>query len=428
MGTVFPIRGDMATITAGAICYDDTTSTTLRLAGGGWSTLSPLASPSNRSFSALSSGLRTGNNFAFLFGGLDTLSLTPLLNDLWRFDVAAGTWQQLVPSGGGGPTPRFGAAMSPLNSPALQMLFGGWDSSGFRNDCWVFLVGLGWTQQAVPPGMVARNNLSMCPGPGNTIVVFGGQGSAGVLGDTWVWSSGSWSPVGGPGPTARQHAFMVFDPTRDMVVLHGGDDGTSTLNDDWEFNGFSWRQVGAAGAPTVMDAVGFAAASPPFSVAEVVGVTTISPTTSDTLRFTPSPAAFNVRDITCDAGGGDIMLRNVDLALPILNSTLAMQVTGLTPTTLLLGGFELTPVGGPVTFSFPTCPQCTQGLSYGPGTVTDFVSAGSGPGTGSWNLAIANAPALLGQGVMFQAVVVDAGTAHPCFVMLSNLCDAVVGL
>lgn len=422
IGPTVPFYGKLATVTGGMLCYDDATSTTNVFAGG-WSTVTTANAPSPRNLSTLSAARSAGNNFAYLFGGYDPSSATVFLNDLWRFDVAAGNWQPIpLPLS---PSPRIGAGMAPITIG--QLLFGGQDLAlGVRNDCWLYFAGLGWFQQPVPAGMAGRVYPAMCQGPGNTVVLFGGlDASSNYLGDTWIWSNNVWSPLNSPvpGPSARM-TQIVYDPLRDMVVLHGGSAAVGTLNDDWEFNGFDWRQVGAS--PTQLDAFAFSAASL-TTTAGVFGITTV--VTTDTLRFTPSPAWFDSTIGTfCNAGAGNIVLSSVNRSLPILNATFAMRVTGLTATSLLLGGFELQSAGGPVGLPLTVCPQCIQGLTFGPSTVTQFVSGGAGPGAGSWNLPIANVPALLGQGLEFQAIVVDAGTAHPCFLMTSNHCSGIVGL
>lgn len=422
----FPITGSIASITSGAICYDEVASTT-HLFTGGWTTLTTAAAPSQRFFSTLSSSDLTsasGSRFAYLFGGDTGTSLT---NELWRFDALNLNWQ-LLPTAGG-PTPRIAAGMAP--SGTLQILFGGSDATGPRDDCWLYFPGLGWFSQAVPTGptgISARLGHGMCQGLNGTVVVFGGSdGAGGFFGDTWVRSStNQWTQITGPGPSPRA-ADLAFDPIRGMVVLHGGSDAASNLTDDWEFNGITWRQVGATGAPASMESFGFSLAG---TTTGIIGISQLGAGATDTLLFTPSPAAFAATgqsSCSITSSSGRLTLLNLDRALPILGTSLAMRVTGLTPTSLLLGGFELTPAAGPINVPLPSCPQCIQGLTFTNPTVTQFVSAGSGPGTGLWNLPIMNLPSLNGASLELQAIVVDAGTSHPCLVMTSNAARIVCG-
>jgi hypothetical protein len=421
LGPTFPLTGSIARITAGAICHDESTSTT-HLFTGGWATLTTAAAPSQRTFSTLSSSdpdSAYGSRFVFLFGGIAAASPS---NELWQFDAVTSNWQ-LLPTAGG-PTPRFDAGMAPFG--IFQILFGGVDATGPRNDCWLFFPGLGWFPQPVPTNLLARRGHGMCQGPGATIVVFGGSdGFGGFLGDTWViGNANSWTQITGPGPSPRA-AKIAFDPIRGMVVLHGGVDATGALNDDWEFDGLTWRQVGATGAPLSMDSFGYSLAGP---TPGIIGISQLGPAATDTLFFTPSPAAFtSTSQSSCSAATGRLALVNVNRALPILGTSLPMRVTGLTPTSLLLGGFELTSAGGPINIPLATCPQCIQGLTFSTATVTQFVSVGSGPGTGLWNLPILNIPALNGARIELQAIVVDAGAVHPCFVMTSNPASGVCG-
>ena len=56
-----------------------------------------------------------------------------------------------------------------------------------------------------------------------TILMFGGSGADGVLGDTWSWDGSSWSRLHpATSPPARQGSLMAYDAAAHSVVLYGG--------------------------------------------------------------------------------------------------------------------------------------------------------------------------------------------------------------
>ncbi len=83
------------------------------------------------------------------------------------------------------------------------------------------------------------------------VVLFGGQGTGGALGDTWEWDGTIWSqrtPVSSP-PARFNHA-MAWDAARHRVVLFGGFNGTATPSSDtWEWDGTTWLERTPATSP-----------------------------------------------------------------------------------------------------------------------------------------------------------------------------------
>ena len=78
------------------------------------------------------------------FGGRHTCTATQekrLLNDLWRYDVAEGSWTELTPSGPA-PPPRWCHSAAMLDVPDRMVIFGGWKypDSVFMNDLFIFEV------------------------------------------------------------------------------------------------------------------------------------------------------------------------------------------------------------------------------------------------------------------------------------------------
>jgi hypothetical protein len=76
-------------------------------------------------------------------------------------------------------------------------------------------------------------------------VLFGGAGSTGALGDTWVYDGVRWQELAAPGPSPRIGPAMAYDAARDRIVLFGGRRAWPTdLADTWVFDGTSWEEVG----------------------------------------------------------------------------------------------------------------------------------------------------------------------------------------
>ena len=126
------------------------------------------------------------------------------------------------------------------------------------------------------------------------VVLFGGWGAAGALGDTWIWDGGEWHleegqgpsprgsqpsptmrkrswsccsvawattgwPTPGPGmvrsgpsskgqvPPARTSHSMAYHADRKSIVLFGGRGVEGLLDDMWEWNGSTWRELSGEG-------------------------------------------------------------------------------------------------------------------------------------------------------------------------------------
>jgi hypothetical protein len=75
------------------------------------------------------------------------------------------------------------------------------------------------------------------------LVLFGGLGDDGVLGDSWIGTNGGWHRVEGPGPPARNVHAMTYDALRERVVMYGGIADGGRLDDLWEWDGREWREI-----------------------------------------------------------------------------------------------------------------------------------------------------------------------------------------
>ncbi|MCI4330725.1 MAG: PQQ-binding-like beta-propeller repeat protein [Thermoplasmata archaeon] len=76
-----------------------------------------------------------------------------------------------------------------------------------------------------------------------SILLFGGRGAAGALGDTWGFKLGNWTPVvSAQAPSPRWGSAIAYDPGVGEVMLFGGTDGVQTFGDTWMFNG-TWNNL-----------------------------------------------------------------------------------------------------------------------------------------------------------------------------------------
>lgn len=75
------------------------------------------------------------------------------------------------------------------------------------------------------PAPAARAGAAMAPFGDGELVLFGGEGESGLLGDTWIWDGRAWravQPSGTLGPAPRTGAGMAYDAESNEVVLYGG--------------------------------------------------------------------------------------------------------------------------------------------------------------------------------------------------------------
>ncbi|MEZ4367690.1 MAG: hypothetical protein R2939_15650 [Kofleriaceae bacterium] len=82
------------------------------------------------------------------------------------------------------------------------------------------------------------------------LVLFGGLGDAGNLGDTWLWDGAAWrqaTPATAPAP--RAYAAAAYDAARARVVLYAGSNDLGVLGDTWEWDGTTWTELTPAMGP-----------------------------------------------------------------------------------------------------------------------------------------------------------------------------------
>lgn len=192
---------------------------------------------------------RFGHNAAFIdgtlivFGGQGGPGV--FFNDVWAFDPDAKRWTRL--SDGAGPTQRYGAGGTELNG-ALVVSHGFTDSGRF-DDTWSWATR--WTDVSAKgdrPIKRCLHRIAYVPSP-KRIVLFGGQ-TNGVpfLGDTWMYdpASKTWSEAKGAAPPKRN--LYAVGATKDAMIVFGGNGASGPLGDLWSFDGKAWSKLTPAGA------------------------------------------------------------------------------------------------------------------------------------------------------------------------------------
>ena len=169
--------------------------------------------------------------------------------DTWEFDGTR--WTKLATVS---PPARQAFAMVFDERRGRTVAFGGSGSSSPGqppqrfDDTWEY-DGITWTRSQTSTAPSAR----VSPGAvydskRGVVIIFGGLGADGFLGDTWSWNGTEWTRLdnGGPGkPDPRAMGYLAYDRKRDRIVLFGGRKGwpDGDLNDTWEWNGSTWTRI-----------------------------------------------------------------------------------------------------------------------------------------------------------------------------------------
>ncbi|MGB9232275.1 MAG: kelch repeat-containing protein, partial [Terracidiphilus sp.] len=170
-----------------------------------------------------------------------------------------GGWNQLSPSTP--PPARFATSLAYDSAHAQLVMFGGFGDSGIVGDTWLWN-GTNWTQANPASSPSARSNQTMVyDAAQGEAVMFGGATGAPAssrLGDTWLWNgtTNNWTQVTGLSstPPARSSAAMAYDAATGQVVLFGGLGGSSSggadLGDTWVWYQNSWYSESPASSPS----------------------------------------------------------------------------------------------------------------------------------------------------------------------------------
>ena len=67
-------------------------------------------------------------------------------------------------------------------------------------------------------------------------ILFGCQGAAGNLDDTWEWNGANWlQKTVINSPPGRYWHSMAYDSIRQKIIIFGGWNSPSNLDDTWEY-------------------------------------------------------------------------------------------------------------------------------------------------------------------------------------------------
>lgn len=222
-----------------------------------WQSLAPTLNQTNSPAARMNSSIvyftQSGSHpysEVILFGGM--ASNGSLLNDTWTFTAASG-WSHASVYQNHAPTPRQAAAFAFNSTPAspYALLFGGSGSSGVLGDTWLLTYNsahleLQWTLVSLSYHPASRYGASLAYDVNDKLMVlFGGCGLTCPLGDTWIFTdspAANWTQcktgtcAGASAPSARWGAAITYDSTTDELVMFGGCGATCPLGDTWIFS------------------------------------------------------------------------------------------------------------------------------------------------------------------------------------------------
>jgi hypothetical protein len=171
-----------------------------------------------------------------LFGGRET---SVYKNDTWVFDLSDKTWTEKTPSkpsANNNPMIRFGHAMASFWGTDKAVLFSGKFGTLTHNDLWIFDVSDGaWTRR-YPTGLkpTPRTYSRMATIYGtDKVMLYGGN----KTNETWVYdlSDNNWAEMAkGPGGWYEHQVATIFGT--DNVILFGGSTTSGYLNETWVYD------------------------------------------------------------------------------------------------------------------------------------------------------------------------------------------------
>jgi hypothetical protein len=142
---------------------------------------------------------------------------------------------------------------------------------------------------------------------GRRLVVFGGQGSGGLLNDTWAFdlTLGAWSAIateGGP-PASRLGADAVYDDGGHRLVLWAGQQGGRFFDDTWtlDLDTHRWRDVSPGLRPQARYGSASVFDSQRRRLVQFAGFTDLQARFRDTQAFEVESRRW--RDLTPDGRG-----------------------------------------------------------------------------------------------------------------------------
>lgn len=166
-------------------------------------------------------------------------------NDTWLFSGA--TWVDLTNVVRGSPAPLDGPSLAYLPDTSTLVLVGspvGGLSGAAPTAVWT-LTGSIWAPAGASdgPAPVARMGAAFVADPVSGAVLFGGalplpSGAAVYLSDTWTYGPAGWAnttDATSAVPPPRSGAAASFDPAGGGVLMFGGTGGSGVLGDTWSY-------------------------------------------------------------------------------------------------------------------------------------------------------------------------------------------------
>ena len=143
-------------------------------------------------------------------------------------------------------------------APGVLVLFGGQGLSGILGDTWTWN-GTNWHLEQPPTSPDARSLVGMADYGLTRVVIFDGwDGFLTYHRQTWAWDGATWAMARRPPrPSGRASVGMAFDAARGEIVMFGGTHGTGVrLDDTWTWSRV-WEQHPAV-SPSERDGMGMA--------------------------------------------------------------------------------------------------------------------------------------------------------------------------
>lgn len=231
--------------------------------------------------------INPANTTVWVFGGqgLDSAGHLGLLNDLWKYDIAGGTWTWMGPTNSnvGQNNGVYGTQGTPLAANAAGpggrqvatlwvdhagnvWLFGGLglDSAGTRNPRALSGLSAG---TVIPDGALLNDLWKYNPGTGQWTWVSGG-GTTGLADQTGVYGTQQ-TAAAGNNPGSRWGSVGFVDSSNNLWVTTGWGYASATaqstgyLNDVWEYQQSSAQWIWWKGSTDVNQAGSFPTQYPP---------------------------------------------------------------------------------------------------------------------------------------------------------------------
>ena len=222
--------------------------------GTSWELLTPTdpegdGNPAERKEGALTFDRSRG--VAVLFGGKNDAG--DRVTETWEWGGTS--WEEITPTdpeGDGNPAGRYELTMNYDATREVVLLYGGYATT-YTSELWEW-DGTSWDLVAPDdpendgdPGNLSGHGAAFFDSTG-VLVIFGGLGNS-DLHKTWYFNGTSWRDGGpedgnlNPNPGQRKYHSSAYDTDRKRVVVYGGDASGSLLGDTWEWSGSLWTEI-----------------------------------------------------------------------------------------------------------------------------------------------------------------------------------------